>query len=113
MKLLTAIVLLSSSVLARQPLTERIVHTDPTKYNVSKTVHGGAGELHYTCLLDARSLDTNLLFLHRGVLPPKGGIGHHLHNECEEMFLIFDGEAQFTVDGRTSLINCPAGVPCR
>ena len=31
--------------------------------------------------------DTNLLFLHRGVLPPKAGIGHHHHNQME-MFVI-------------------------
>ena len=31
----------------------------------------------------------------------------------EEMFVIFDNEAQFTVDGRTSLLAGPAGAPCR
>ena len=54
-------------------------------------------------LFDAHSLDTNLYFLHRGVIEPKSGIGAHFHNQCEEMFVIFDGEAQFTIDGRTSL----------
>jgi mannose-6-phosphate isomerase-like protein (cupin superfamily) len=29
------------------------------------------------------------------------------------MFIIFDGEAQFTIDGRTSLLRGPAGAPCR
>jgi mannose-6-phosphate isomerase-like protein (cupin superfamily) len=29
------------------------------------------------------------------------------------MFVIFDGEAQFTIDGRTSLLKGPAGAPCR
>jgi mannose-6-phosphate isomerase-like protein (cupin superfamily) len=64
-------------------------------------------------LLDSRSLDSNLYFLHRGVLLPKSGIGHQFHNQCEEMFVIFDGEAQFTIDGRTSLVKGPAGAPCR
>ena len=67
--------------------------------------------MNYMSLLDAHSIDTNLFFLHRGVLQPKGGIGHHFHNQCEEMFVIFDGEAQFTVDGRTSLLKGPAGLP--
>ena len=57
--------------------------------------------MEFMVLLDAHSLDTNLMFLHRGVLEPKSGIGHHFHNQCEEMFVIFDGEAQFTIDGRT------------
>ena len=69
--------------------------------------------MNYTALLDAHSLDTNLFFLHRGVLQPKSGIGHHFHNQCEEMFVIFSGEAQFTVDGRTSVLQAPAGAPCR
>ena len=44
-------------------------------------------------LFDAFALNTNLIFLHRGVIPPKGGIGHHYHNQMEEMFVIFDNEA--------------------
>jgi mannose-6-phosphate isomerase-like protein (cupin superfamily) len=31
----------------------------------------------------------------------------------EEMFVIFDGEAQFTINGRTSTLQAPAGAPCR
>ena len=29
------------------------------------------------------------------------------------MFLIFDGEAQFTIDGRTAVLKGPAGALCR
>jgi len=64
-------------------------------------------------LFDFHSLDTNLYFLHRGIIEPKSGIGHHFHNNCEEMFVILDGEAQFTIDGRTSLLKGPAGAPAR
>ena len=98
---------------ARDPLAARIVHTDPAKYQHVPAVHGGAGELLFEGLLDATSLNTNLLFLHRGVIPPKGGIGHHYHNQMEEMFVILDNEAQFTIDGRTSRVTGPAGAPCR
>src|SRR5437764_7104935 len=98
---------------AREPLAQRIVHTDPSKYRPSKAVHRGAGALDYMALLDAHSLDTNLYFLHRGIIQPKSGIGAHFHNQCEEMFVILDGEAQFTIDGRTSLLKGPAGAPCR
>ncbi len=69
--------------------------------------------MEYMVLLDEHSLDTNLRFLHRGVLEPKSGIGHHFHNQCEEMFVILDGEAQFTIDGRTSVLRGPAGALCR
>ena len=98
---------------AREPLVQRIAHTDPTKYRPAKAVHNGAGQLDFMGLFDSHSLDTNLFFLHRGVIPPKSGIGAHFHNQCEEMFVIFDGEAQFTIDGRTSVLKGPAGAPCR
>src|SRR5207342_1815031 len=97
----------------REPLAQRIVHTDPSKYRPSKAVHDGAGQLDYMALFDAHSLDTNLWFLHRGVIEPKSGIGAHFHNYCEEMFVILDGEAQFTIDGRTSTLKGPAGAPAR
>jgi mannose-6-phosphate isomerase-like protein (cupin superfamily) len=102
------------------PLSQRIAHTDPTKFRHLPAVHNGAGPMDYMPLFDTRSgqtakfnLGTNLFFLHRGIIPAKGGIGAHFHNHCEEMFIIFDGEAQFTIDGRTSLLKGPAGAPVR
>jgi mannose-6-phosphate isomerase-like protein (cupin superfamily) len=100
-------------LVGREPLSARISHTDPAKFRHSPSVHGGAGALNYMALLDSHSLDTNLYFLHRGVIEPKSGIGAHFHNQCEEMFVILDGEAQFTIDGRTSLLKGPAGAPTR
>ena len=91
---LWVMLVLSFPSAAHEPLAQRIAHTDPAKYAPSKAVHGGAGQLDYMALLDAHALDTNLYFLHRGLLEPKSGIGHHFHNQCEEMFVIFDGEAQ-------------------
>src|ERR671910_138411 len=95
------------------PLAQRIAHTDPAKYRESPRVHGGPGQLDYMGLFNATALDTNLYFLHRGVIQPKSGIGAHFHNQCEEMFVILDGEAQFTIDGRTSVLKGPAGAPVR
>ena len=94
-------------------LVERIAHTEPSRYRASKGVHGGAGVLDFMALLNANAFDTNMHFVHRGVLQPKGGIGAHFHNQCEEMFVILDGEAQFTIDGRTSVLKGPAGAPVR
>ena len=91
----------------------RIAHADPAKYRHNPAVHNGPGALDYMALFDFHSLDTNLYFLHRGVIEPKSGIGAHFHNTCEEMFVIFDGEAQFTIDGRTSTLKGPAGAFCR
>lgn len=96
-----------------QTLAQRIAHTEPGKYRVSPRVHGGPGQLDYMGLFNATAMDTNLYFLHRGIIQPKSGIGAHFHNQCEEMFVILDGEAQFTIDGRTSVLKGPAGAPVR
>lgn len=114
MRLLIAFSLLAALPLAaREPLEKRIAHTEPSKFKAIKGVHKGAGELHYQALFASEDFSTNLIFLHRGIIPPKGGIGHHFHNQMEEMFVIFTGEAQFTIDGRTSVLQAPAGAPCR
>ncbi len=98
---------------ARPTLEQRIAHTDPSRYRASTGVHGGPGRLNFFALFGGDVLDTNLWFLHRGVIEPKSGIGAHYHNYCEEMFVILDGEAQFTIDGRTSTLKGPAGAPTR
>lgn len=114
MRMLSSAVWLCLPLLAQVPLTNRIAHTDPSKYRLVKSIHGGApAGLNFMGLFDARTMETNLIFLHRGVLPPKGGIGHHFHHQMEEMFVIFDNEAEFTINGRTSLLKGPAGAPCR
>jgi mannose-6-phosphate isomerase-like protein (cupin superfamily) len=119
---LSIVAMMAGGLLAQQgaparsqklPLAERIAHTVPAKYRVSPRVHGGPGQLDYMGLFNATALDTNLYFLHRGVIQPKSGIGAHFHNQCEEMFVILDGEAQFTIDGRTSVLKGPAGAPVR
>jgi mannose-6-phosphate isomerase-like protein (cupin superfamily) len=105
--------LLALALFAKEPLASRIAHNDPAKYHHSPAVHDGAGSLDYMALFNYDALNTNLFFLHRGVIEPKSGIGAHFHNQCEEMFVIFDGEAQFTIDGRTSTLKGPAGALCR
>lgn len=116
-----ALVVVSAATLAAetpQPsyglsLERRIAHTEPASFRSATAVHGGAGSMQFGALLGTNALSTNLIFLHRGVIEPRSGIGQHFHNYCEEMFVILDGEAQFTIDGRTALLKGPAGAPNR
>jgi mannose-6-phosphate isomerase-like protein (cupin superfamily) len=94
-------------------LSQRIVHTDPGAFRPSAAVHGGAGSMSFAALLNRGAVTPEFNFLHRGVIPAGAGIGHHFHNTVEEMFVILDGEAQFTIDGRTAAVKGPAGVVCR
>lgn len=99
-------------LLARDPLAQRIGHTDPAKYTRSRS-HGSAGDMACETLIPATSMNVPLNFIHRCQIMPGGGVGHHFHNTCEEMFVIFDGEAEFTIDGRTSVLKGTVGAPTR
>ena len=98
------------------PLAQRIGHyvaptTPPAPRPPGQTgAHQGTGRL--TVQLNMRNLE-NWNFFQRGVLWPHSSIGEHFHLGTEEMFVILDGDAQFTIDGRTSVVKGPAGVPVR
>lgn len=94
------------------PLAQRIGHTDHSKAFAGKQVHKGTGTLYMQTLLD-RDAISGLNFIHKGPLMPKSSIGHHFHFGSDEMFIILDGDCEFTVNGHTSLLPGPAGVPCR
>jgi mannose-6-phosphate isomerase-like protein (cupin superfamily) len=104
---------LRAAVAADEGLAQRIQHTDPAKYRPLTAVHGGAGKMAFAGLLARGAVTPHFNFLHRGEIPAGSGIGHHFHNTAEEMFVILGGEAQFTVDGRTSVVKGPAAVLCK
>jgi mannose-6-phosphate isomerase-like protein (cupin superfamily) len=97
---------------AQLPLAQRIGHTDPSKYTRSRS-HNSAGDMACELLVPPTAMDVNLNFMHRCQIMPGGGVGHHFHNTNEEMFVIFDGQAEFTIDGRTSVLQGTVGAPCR
>ena len=114
MKNLLVMLLSAMAIFATaQPASERIVHNDPAKYRQLSAVHAGAGTMGFMQLIGHNELSTNFLYLHAGQIPDKSGIGQHFHHTIEEMFVILDGEAEFTINGRTSKIKGPAIVPCK
>lgn len=98
---------------AQQQNRERVVHNDPSKYRELTAVHAGAGKMGFTQLIGRNDLATNFLYLHSGVINAKSGIGHHFHHTIEEMYVLLNGEAEFTVNGRTSKLKAPVAVPCK
>lgn len=95
------------------PLASRIVATDASAYRQLTAVHAGAGNMAFAGLLNRGAVGPHFNFLHRGEIPVGSGIGHHFHNTVEEMFVILNGEAQFTINGRTALLEGPVAVVCR
>ena len=86
--------------------------TDPSQYKESKNAHGAHGSIHYMELLGSDLFETNFLFIHRGVIPPKSGIGEHIHRNMEEMYFVFNAPAEFTVNGKTALLPAGSAVLC-
>ena len=116
------LVLSSLTIVSAQPgnsgsekprtLVDRIGHTDKSKAMEGHNVHQGTGVVYMQTLL-GRGAVTGLNFMHHGPLMPKSSIGHHFHTDTDEMFLILDGDCEFTVNGKTALVKGPVGVPCR
>jgi mannose-6-phosphate isomerase-like protein (cupin superfamily) len=109
---LPAALLLSATAMAyaQGGLAARITHHDIAKTRNMKAVHNGPGSMNYAPLMNDKTLSTSFIFLHRGVLHAKSGIGQHFHNHCEEMFVVFDGQAEFTINGRTSTLDGKGGA---
>ena len=112
-KLALTTALLLTATGAQAQLASKITHYDVSKTRTLDKVHDGAGTMNFGPLMNDKTLSTNFIFLHRGVIHPHSGIGQHFHNHCEEMFVIFDDTAQFTVNGRTSELKGTWGAPDR
>jgi len=91
----------------------RVVKNDPSKLRSQPKIHDGAGTMAFTQLFGPRDVSTNLMYLHAGVMNANSSIGEHFHHSMEEMYVLLEGEAEFTINGRTSLIKAPALVPCK
>lgn len=112
-RLFLLLFILSTVSVASQPIADRVIHNDPAKYKLLTSVHAGAGQMGFMELIGRNDMSTNFFYLHAGVINAKSGIGHHFHHSIEEMYVILNGEAEFTVNGRTSKIKAPAVVPCK
>ena len=111
--LFTLLLALLAVYTTAQPVKDRVIYNDPGKYRELSAVHAGAGKMEFTQLIGRTELSTNFLYLHAGVIHPKSGIGHHFHHTIEEMYVLLNGTAEFTINGRTSTIKAPAIVPCK
>jgi mannose-6-phosphate isomerase-like protein (cupin superfamily) len=95
-------------------LAQRIGHYDSSKARHSSASNGNPGSFELLRLLGPNSLSTMFQFLDILVVNPHSGLGQHFHDNCEETFVSLEGpDAQFTINGRTSVLKTPAGAPDR
>ncbi len=101
-----------ASAPGRQSDTPIIGRTDKAHYQPVARCHEGTGEIFFLELLNHEPFDSNFLFVHRAEIPSKVSIGEHRHRNMEEMYFIFNGVAQFTVNGVTGELPGPCCVLC-
>lgn len=87
--------------------------TTPDTFLQAAKSHQGAGEVRFTPMYGTPDFSTNMRAIERGVIPPKCGIGEHIHRNMEEIFIVLNAPARFTVNGRTALLPPRAMVVCR
>ncbi len=85
----------------------------PAHFNAAAKSHQGAGEVRFTNICGTPDFATNMRAISRGELPPGTGIGEHVHRNMEEIFIILNATAQFTVNGHTAELPPGAMVVCR
>ena len=91
----------------------RIAHAPGEDEKESRGIHGGPGGAIFKALFEQGDFQTPWFFVHSAYILPGGGIGHHRHDNCEEIFVTVDNASQFTHNGRTAEITGGAAVPLR
>ncbi len=83
------------------------------KKNAVTGSHKGSGTIEFVTLLGGDVFDTNILGVSWASIQPGCSIGEHVHRYMEEMFIILDGPAMHTVNGRTSELPSGSMVACK
>lgn len=91
----------------------QIAHARREEMNELKGIHAGANSILFKSLFEKDAFETPWWFIHSAIIPPGGGIGHHRHDHCEEIFVTIDNASQFTHNGRTAEVIGGAAVPVR
>jgi mannose-6-phosphate isomerase-like protein (cupin superfamily) len=87
--------------------------TNESMYNPGDFPHGGPGQVALLELTPREKFQSQFLFLHRGRLYPKSGLGEHVHRWMEEMYFVLDNHtAQFRVNDRTAELPGPCMALC-
>ncbi len=111
-----AVLLFTPSFLRSEQTGEPVYgRVDPAKWRVVAS-HGGAGVMLFQRTLDSREhriFATPFLWTDQLKIPPRCGNGLNMKRFMEGIYWAFNGPAEFTVDGRTSLLPAGAHVLCR
>ena len=83
--------------------------TDPNGYTARDC---GGGVIREQTILPGAVMDGPVAYVVAGILPARSGIGVHTHYHLEEMYILLDRPAAFTLDGCNALLPARAAVLC-
>ena len=109
---LGSLALTGTFVSARQHGKPVSANVSRVSYNDVSDCHKGAGTVRLTSILGTETFQTNFHAVSRAELPPGTSIGEHIHQHMEEMFIILNAPAQYTVDGKTAELPAGSCVAC-
>lgn len=69
--------------------------------------------IRFARIIDRSKLAVSFYSLYAGKIQPQAGTDKHSHSTVDELYVLLDGEAEFTINGRTSLLKAPVIVPNR
>ena len=89
-----------------------VASNDKSKYKEYNGFHGGTGSVSFMDLYGPEAFGTNIQFLRQGIIPPKSGIGEHYMKNGDEVYVILNGRALVTVNGRSGYLSGVSYVAC-
>jgi len=97
---------------AQQTGTPVYARMSPSEFEDVPRPHQGAGILRLKTYLTSDVFRTNMHAVSRASIPPGASIGEHVHRHMEEIFIILNAPAQFTVNGVTAELPARSMVVC-
>lgn len=81
------------------------------------SIHGGQGLCDHCSVFTAEDFDAPLRFINYTVVPVGGNYGLHKHGNDNEVYVLLEGEGEYTQDGVTEkvktgdiMLNAPYAV---
>ena len=77
-------------------------------------IHEGEGLCDHCAVFEAQVFEAPIRFLNYTIIPPSGSFGQHTHGNDNEIYIILDGQGEYTENGCTVkvtdgdiLVNAP------
>ena len=68
-------------------------------------IHEGEGLCEHCSVFRAEDFGSPVRFLNYTIIPPQGSFGLHAHGNDNEIYIILEGQGEYTENGRTAQVT--------